>query len=358
MNSVYIHIPFCNNICAYCDFCKQFYNEELVNKYLNELEIEIKNNYKNELIKTIYIGGGTPSSLNINQLKKLFNIIKIFKVTNDLELTIECNPDVNKEKLDLFKINKVNRISIGIETINEKYYKLLNRYNNKKNIIDKINYIKSIGIDNINVDLMYALPNESIEDLDNDIKFIKSLNVPHISTYSLIIEEHTKLYIDKTKYIEDDIDSNMYDYIIKSLNDYNHYEISNFSKENYESKHNLTYWNNEHYYGFGVGASGYIDNIRYDNTRSITNYLNKNYRINEEILNNNDIIEYELILGLRKLKGININKFKNKYNLNLISICSSLIKKNKLINDGEYIKMNPDYLYIQNSILVELVGVL
>lgn len=358
MNSIYIHIPFCNTICSYCDFCKQFYNKELVDKYLDELKIEIKNNYKGELIKTIYVGGGTPSCLDMGELKKLFSIIELFKLDKNYELTIECNPDVNKEKIDLFKKNKVNRISIGVETINEKYYNLLNRFNDKDNIRNIINYIKSIGIDNINVDLMYALPNETINDLNDDLEFIKSLDVPHISTYSLIIEEHTKLYIDKTKYIDEDIDSNMYEFIINSLTDYNHYEISNFSKKGYESKHNLTYWDNEHYYGFGVGASGYIGNIRYDNTKSITNYLNKKYRINEEILNINDIIEYELILGFRKLEGINIDEFNKKYNLDLVKICSKLIEENKLINENNYIKMNPDYLYIQNSILVELVGVL
>lgn len=357
MNSVYIHIPFCNTICSYCDFCKQFYNELNVDKYLIELEQEIKKNYKGEVIKTIYIGGGTPSCLNIKQLNKLFEIIDIFN-KDLLEFTIECNVDVSFDKIKLFKKNGVNRISIGIETVNCNHLKTLNRFHSKVDIIEKINFIKKIGIDNINVDLMYALPNETLEDLKEDIDFLISLDVNHISTYSLIIEPHTKLYIDKVKYTSEDLDYEMYKLINETLisNDFIHYEISNYSKKGYESKHNLVYWNNEKYYGFGLGASGYIDDLRYDNTRSLTNYLSGKHKYNLDNLSLNDIIEYELILGFRKTKGININDFKSKYNLDLECICFNLIKEGKLIKDGEYIKINPLFIYVSNSILIEFVG--
>ena len=278
-SSVYIHIPFCNSICSYCDFCKLLYNENIVDKYLDSLEKEIKDNYKNEIINTLYIGGGTPSSLNIKELNKLFDIIKIFKINKKYEFTIEMNlSDINEEKLKLFKENGVNRISIGVESVNPKYFEFLNRKSNKNEVISKIELVKKY-FNNFNIDLMYAFPNEEIKEVIDDLSFIISMNPTHISIYSLIIEEHTKIFIDKITPIDEELESKMYYNIIKELkkNGYNHYEISNFAKEGFESVHNQVYWNNEHYYGFGLGASGYISNIRYTNTRSINKYLDGKY---------------------------------------------------------------------------------
>ena len=264
VRSCYIHIPFCSKICSYCDFCKVFYNEELVDKYLEELEIEINDSYQGEVLDTIYIGGGTPSSLNINQLNKLFGIISKLNKSKDIEFTIECNFDIDYEKIDLFKKFGINRISFGLESINKKVLKVLDREINKNRVIDIINYCHKVGINNINVDLIYAVKGQSINDLLEDINFIKSLDITHISTYSLILEEHTKLYIDGYKYIDDELDRDMYDLICRELKDFDHYEISNFSKnESYRSKHNMTYWKNLEYYGFGLGSSGYEGNIRY-----------------------------------------------------------------------------------------------
>ena len=358
MKSAYIHIPFCKTICSYCDFCKMFYNEDLVDKYLLELNNEINKNYKGETLKTIYIGGGTPSSLNIKQLNKLLNIIKIFKLEENYEFTAECNiENITKEKLELLYKNKVNRLSIGIQTFNEKYLKFLNRNHTKEEIKEKINIAKTIGFENINIDLMYAFPEETLEELESDINEFLKLDIPHISTYSLIIEPHTKLYIDKIKNIDEDLDRKMYDLICKKLNKYNHYEISNFGKTGYESIHNLTYWNNENYYGFGLGASGYINNIRYDNTKSINEYLKGNYIKNKEILSKNIEIENEFILGLRKIKGINIEKFNKKYdNIFKYDVVNRLLKENKLQKDEKNIFINNEYIYTSNNILIEFIG--
>ena len=187
--------------------------------------------------------------------------------------------------------------------------------------------------------------------------FLK-LDVTHISTYSLIIEEHTILYNKNIKNIDQDLDYKMYQLINKKLSNYNHYEISNFSKEGYESKHNLVYWNNIEYYGFGLGASSYINNTRYDNTRSINKYLEGNYISNKEQLDLKQKLEYEFILGFRKIKGINISDFYKKYNLNILDneVIKKLINENKLINDDENIYINPKYLYVENSILEEFVN--
>ncbi len=353
--SMYIHIPFCSHICSYCDFCKRFYNEKECSNYLDSLSKEIKDNYKGEKIKTIYIGGGTPSSLSINNLTKLFNILKDIELDNDYEFTIEVNPEnIDEEKLKLFKSNRVNRISIGIESTNDVFLKYLNRKHDFKMVKDIINLIKQYFI-NINVDLIYAIPNETINDLKNDLDNIIDLDINHVSTYSLIINENTVLGINKTNYIDNDLDREMYDYICNYLKEhhFNHYEISNFSKNGYESRHNLVYWHNENYYGFGLGASGYINNIRYDNTKSLSSYLKGNYLLNREELNKEDIMSYHLILGFRLIKGINKKVFYNKYNVELIDMYNikDLINKGYLIDDGENIKIKYDMIYVENKIL-------
>ena len=355
MKSVYIHIPFCNNICSYCDFPKVYYHKKWIDDYLNSLNKEIDLRYKGELIDTIYIGGGTPSSLELEELEKLFKIIKKIN-SNYKEFTIECNLDsLTKEKIDLFKKNNINRISIGIESFNESNLKFLNR---KLINLELIEYMKEIGINNINVDLIYALPNESKKTLIKDIDLILELDIPHISTYSLIIEPNTVLYNNNNKNIDDNLDLEMYNIICSKLKDYNHYEISNFAKERYESKHNLTYWNNEHYYGFGMGASGYIDNIRYTNTKSINKYIEGNYIYEEEKLSIKEIMENEMILGLRKLEGVNLSNFKKKYNKNVEEIfdIEKLLKEGKLIIENDHIKIPHEYLYVSNEILINFIG--
>lgn len=357
MKSIYIHIPFCNNICSYCDFAKVFYNEKYVLKYLESLEYEINNNYKNEIIETLYIGGGTPSSLSIKELNRLFNILKKIKLSDNYEFTIECNIDsLTKDKIDLFKSNKVNRLSIGIETFNKKYLSFLNR---KEFNLDILEYAKK-NFNNINIDLIYAIPNETLEELNKDIDEFLKLNINHISLYSLIIEPHTKLYIDNVKNIDEDLDYEMYKLIDKRLkeNGYIHYEISNYSKKGYESKHNLTYWDNKKYYGFGLGASGYIDNIRYTNTRNLDKYINHDYDRDITILDKNMEMENEMILGLRKLKGVNLKEFKEKFNIDIKEKFNidKLIKEEKLIIKDNYIFINPRYIYLSNDILINFIG--
>ena len=358
VKSAYIHIPFCNNICSYCDFCKLLYNKNFVKKYLDALEKEITNNYKNEILDTIYVGGGTPSSLSVSELNKLFSIIKIFKLSKDYEFTFEVNiEDITEEKLEILKENKVNRLSIGIESFNDKYLKYLGRNYTSVIIKEKVELAKKY-FDNINVDLMYALKNESLDELEEDIEKILKLDIKHISCYSLIIEKNTKLYIDNTKYISDDLDSDMYDLIDKKLeNKYHRYEVSNYSITSYESRHNLTYWKNNEYYGFGLGAAGYIDNIRYTNTRNLSKYISGSYERQEEVLTKEDKIKYEFILGLRLTSGINKDNFNKKYgiNINEIEIIKELINKGLLIDDKINIYVPKKYFYVLNDILVNFV---
>lgn len=356
LRSVYIHIPFCSNICSYCDFAKVLYNKKIIDKYLDCLEIEIKNNYKNEKIHTIYIGGGTPSSLSVDELKHLFNIIKIFNLNNSYEFTFECNiENIDREKLEFLYDNGVNRLSIGIQTFNKKYLKFLNRNHTKKEVFEKISLAKKIGFNNINIDLIYALKHQSLKELKEDIDMFLSLDINHISTYSLIIEPHTLLYINKEDNINEELDLEMYNLICETLkqNGFNHYEISNFAKDGYESKHNLTYWNNEQYYGFGLGASGYIKNIRYTNTRNLSKYLKCDLNRSIKKISFNEMVENEFILGFRKINGINIKKFRKKYKIDIlkIDIIKYLLNSNDLVIINDNIMINKDKLYIENDIL-------
>ena len=360
VHSVYIHIPFCDSICSYCDFCKFLKNDEWVKKYLDSLEMEIQEKYKNEEINTLYIGGGTPSSLNIRELEKLFSIIKKFKLSLEYEFTFECNiENINYNKLKFLYDHGVNRLSIGVETFNEKFLNFLNRHHKSEDVFKIIEEAKKIGFKNINIDLMYALPDETLEDLKNDLDNFLKLDINHLSIYSLIIEEHTKLYNMKINNIDEDLDLDMYNLIINTLskNGYKHYEISNFARDGYESKHNLVYWHNDHYYGFGLGASGYIDNIRYENTRSLNNYFKANYVIDEHVLSLDEVISNEFILGFRMMKGINKKEFFNKYKIDILTNESvkKLIKEDKIIDDNEYIFINPKYIYTSNNILVEFI---
>ena len=354
IKSVYIHIPFCKSICSYCDFCKFFYNKELTDKYIKALINEINTTYKDDILDTIYIGGGTPSSLNINQLDRLLSYINTtFKTSKDLEYTIECNVmDIEEDKLKLFKTYNINRISIGIESFNKEILTFLEREYNKEDIIEKINLVKKY-FENINIDLIYAVTNENINILKEDIESFIKLNIPHISCYSLIIEEHTKLKNKNINYISPDLDYEMYKLIEKTLEkyNYNHYEISNYSKDGYESKHNLCYWKNHKYYGFGLGSSGYIDNYRYTNTKNINKYFNGNYIAEKEIITKETDASNYAILGLRTKYGVNKEEFRNKIGVSFKEYFdTSDLKENK---DSFYIEK--DKWYIENSILIKFI---
>ena len=358
IKSVYIHIPFCKNICSYCDFCKNLYNENVVLNYLDALEKEINDNYKNDGIKTLYIGGGTPSSLSLMALTKLFNILKNINLCDSYEFTFECNyEDITEELLVLLNKNRVNRISIGLQSFNKKFEDILNRKINKDKMLEKINLTKRY-FDNINVDLMYGFNNETLEDLENDLNEFLKLDITHISSYSLILEENTKLFIKGYEESSEELESSMYYKILSTLkkHGYYHYELSNFSKNGFESKHNLTYWNNEEYYGFGAGASGFINGIRYDNTKSIPNYINGKTKINEEEISLIQSIKDEVMLNLRKTLGINKEKFKSKYNIDIYGAfdINSLVCEKLLIDSSENIFIPEDKLFVSNYVILKL----
>ena len=355
--AIYIHIPFCDSICTYCDFCKIYYNKKYVNKYLDALKKEIVDRYNGDVIDTIYIGGGTPTCLSDYELIKLLEIVKIFNIKDKIEFTIEGNIEsITESKLKIMKEYNVNRISIGVQSFDNKVIKLLGRKHNKIEVFDKIKLVKKY-FDNINIDLIYAAY-EDINILKEDIDTFLLLDIPHISTYSLIIENNTMLKINGYKNISEDIDYEMYKYIEKILeeNNYVHYEISNYAKNGFEAKHNLVYWNNEYYYGFGLGSTSFMNNVRMVNTKNLSKYLEGNYFGSSENEDINTRMENEIMLGLRKFTGVNLNNFKNKYDKDLEDVfdIDDLIRDDYLIREDNYLKINKKYMYISNEIIVRM----
>ena len=353
MRGVYIHIPFCKEICSYCDFCKLYKNDDLIEKYLEALEKEVEKYYMNDKVKTIYVGGGTPSCLNKKELEKLFTIIDKFKISKNAEITFECNiSDITLPLLKLISKKGVNRLSIGIESFNKKFLDIMHRsymdVNKKMKMVKK--YFK-----NVNADLIYGLNNETIDDLEEELDKILKLNLKHISIYSLILEKNTLLSINNYKEIDNDMSRTMYDIITKKLkeNGYIHYEISNFAKPNYYSRHNMIYWNNMEYYGFGLGASGFVNNKRYTITRSLNNYLNDFKRVEEYEVTEKENMENEMILGLRKTKGVSKSRFYHKYGKKIEDVFNV---KNLSFNKNNYY-IPEKYLYVSNSILEDFVDI-
>ena len=358
--AVYIHIPFCNSICSYCDFCKMFYKKSWVDNYLVALKNEIEDRYHKEEIRTLYIGGGTPSCLNNEQLEFLLKLATHLNISNLEEFTIECNlNDITEDFLKLITKYHVNRLSIGIESFNEEVLKKLNRHHTFDDAKNKINLCRKYNINNINLDLIYAINGQTLKDLKTDLKLFLKLKPEHISTYSLIIEDHTLLKINGEEPISDELDYNMYEYICKTLKNkaYDHYEISNFAKYGYKSKHNLTYWHNEEYYGFGLGACGYIDKVRNENTRSLTKYLNNEFVSDFTLVGQKTMMDNELMLGLRLTDGIDIKEFEEKYQKSIFDEydIKTLIKNNDLVKKKNHIYIHPDKLYIMNEILIKLI---
>ncbi len=357
----YIHIPFCKSICSYCDFCKMFYKKDWADKYLIALKDEIEDRYHNDPLRTIYIGGGTPSCLDSTQLEYLLKMVNHLNISSLEEFTIECNlNDITEEFLELITKYNVSRLSIGIESFNPYILKKLNRDHTFKDAEEKIKLCRKYNIKNINLDLIYAVSGTNLKDLKEDLKLFLKLKPNHISTYSLIIEDNTLLKINETESISDEEDYEMYEYICKTLKSkgFNHYEISNFALRGYESKHNLIYWHNEEYYGFGLGAASYIDKVRGQNHRNLTKYLNNDYGNDFTLIGKETQMDNEIMLGLRLIKGINIKKFQEKYNEDIYEvypIIKDLIKEKDLIKKKDNIFINPERLYIMNEILIKII---
>ncbi|ENH97522.1 coproporphyrinogen III oxidase [Gracilibacillus halophilus YIM-C55.5] len=329
ISSVYIHIPFCEKICHYCDFVKFFYDEKMADEYLDALHNEMATTIQQpkQKVQTIFVGGGTPTALNIQQLQRLVDMVDTyFDVSAADEYSFEANPgDLDQEKIKILKTAGVNRISMGVQDFDDQMLETLGRLHRVKDVYQNVNDLTKHGLTNISIDLMYSLPQQTLEGFNRTLDEALQFDLPHYSAYSLQIEPKTIFY---QRYMKgnltkppEEMEAKMYDSLKKAMNEYgvHQYEISNFAKPGYESKHNLTYWNNQYYYGFGAGAHGYLPGERIINIRPFPAYVNEAKHSGKPVLHREPItkkeeIEEELFLGLRKQKGVSLDSFQEKYN--------------------------------------------
>lgn len=349
--SLYIHIPFCAQKCLYCDFPSFARKDHLRKAYIEALNKEIislREKHNNLEINTIFIGGGTPSVLEADELECLLKEVVKLNMAKEVEYSMECNPgNLTEEKLEVMKKYGVNRISMGLQAKQDNLLKGLGRIHNYKTFKENFLLAKKVGFNNINVDLMFGLPNQSLNEWEETLREIISLEPAHISAYSLIIEEGTAFYNlyenDKLKLPTEEEERKMYHLAKKILeeNGFNQYEISNYAKEGKECRHNLAYWNMDNWIGVGSAAASYINGKRIKNISSVEEYINsikdKGEAV-EEIINNskNDNMEEFMFMGLRKINGIDENEFKNRFSMNINDVYGEIL--NKYIGEGLLIR--------------------
>lgn len=345
--NVYIHIPFCKSKCHYCSFIS-FPKLELKEDYLNALKQEIKHRYRGEKLNTLYFGGGTPSILEPNEFEEIINL---FNFNNNAEITTELNPEnITEEYLKNLKNTKINRLSFGSQTFNDKILKAIGRRHNAQDIEKAVKLAQQVGFDNISLDFIYGLPNQTIEDFTKDLLHACKLNIQHISLYGLKIDEECYFYKNPPKNLPDeDNQADMYLKAIETLSDFEHYEISNFCKKGFHSKHNLNYWENNNYYGFGCAAHGYENGIRYFNYTDLNKYINNPTTFeNSHKLSKQEQLEEEIFLGFRKMEGINITEIQNKFNIDFENKYKTTLEKYK----DYFEKTKNGYKLSNNGILI------
>ena len=360
INSLYIHIPFCNKICSYCSFSKMLYFPKIARKYICNLIVDLKKVKQNfNKFKTIYIGGGTPSSLSISLIENLLKYASTLLLKNG-EFTFEANLDsLTEEKLKILKKYGVNRLSIGIETSSNKYLSLMNReydfdINKKMELVKKY-------FTNFNLDLIYGLPNETLLEVKKDLEFILNFKPKHISIYALEVNPNSKFYIDGIKEEKDEILRKQYDFVVNFLkkNGYNRYEVSNFALKGYKSRHNINYWKDNEYVAIGTSSSGFIDNIRYVNSSSISDYIKGRRNKETEIITKTSDKTYYILTNLRLEEGFKLSDYKRKFNedfyLKKKEVIDDFVKHNVLIMDKDRIRVATDYIYVLDSIVVKLI---
>lgn len=358
--ALYIHIPFCINKCGYCDFLS-FSTKEITkdsrDKYVHYLKKEL-DEYKDFTFDTVYFGGGTPSLLSVEAIGEILEKVNI---AFNAEVTIEANPNtLTLEKLKGFYDLGINRISIGVQSFNPEKLKVLQRIHSREQAIDSYFLARKAGFKNISLDLIFATPKQTLSELREDLEMIKKLNPEHLSIYSLIWEEGTKfmelLKLDKLAPIENDLEASMYEEIIKFFkeNNYSHYEISNFSKEGYEGRHNSKYWKNMGYVGVGLGASGFLNGVRYRNYTNFSDYYKaldsgSSCHLDEEVVSEKDHLENQYILGLRLLKK-GISNIHPRYQERI----NKLLEDGYLKKEGENFLLTSKGLMFANDVFLEI----
>jgi putative oxygen-independent coproporphyrinogen III oxidase len=362
IKAAYLHIPFCEHICHYCDFNKVFLKGQPVEDYLKALDQEMKltlAKYPTNQLDTIFVGGGTPTSLNEQQLFTFCESInKNLPTSNDVEFTFEANPgDLSIEKLQILKDAGVNRISLGVQTFNEELLKKIGRVHKAKDVYQTIESAKRVGFENISIDLIFSLPSQTVDDFKESLTQAFSLDINHYSAYSLIIEPKTVFYnlLKKGKLPTpgEDIEAKMYEVLMDEMekHGFHQYEISNFSKPGFESKHNLTYWNNEYYYGFGAGAHSYVNGFRRSNSGPLKKYMDQVNSGLLPVLDDHQVtkpeqMEEEMFLGLRKTEGVSISHFIEKFDQDPLQLFKKEITE---LISKQWIEVKNDNIYLTKT---------
>ena len=355
--SCYVHIPFCASICSYCDFMRIKMNEDIYLAWKKQLISEIAS-YDIKELNTLYYGGGTPSLLDLNTFEEITQCFPRPKQ----EFTIECNPEsLNAKKLEFYARCGVNRISLGVQSFNDQLLKVCNRKHTGKQAMDVIQKIQASKISNFSIDLIFGLPGQTLEDVNRDLDIFFSFNIPHLSIYSLQIEENSVFGKQGILPCDEDLEADMFECIEKRLkeHDYIHYEISSFCLKGYESKHNMAYWQDLDFYGIGCGASGKINNIRYDNTSSLKSYLlngPQKHWIKEPLC---ERAMDAIMMALRTKKGLNIQDWNRRYSMDFKIRYASVLEKYDAYfqQEDSYVFLNEGGFEILNTILVDFMMV-
>ncbi len=370
---IYIHIPFCKSKCYYCDFVSYTDSCGQVENYIHEVSKEMKQyDFNNYDVTTIYIGGGTPSFIDEKYVTQLLEELKTKLKNNktkfeDIEITIEINPGtITKQKLEPYKKSGINRISMGLQSTNDALLKQIGRIHNYQEFLEAYQIVKEAGFKNINIDLMIGLPNQTIQDIKETLVELQTLNPNHVSVYSLIVEENTKM----EKWIvtgelhlpEEELERQMYWYVKNKLEQmgYSHYEISNFAKKGKESKHNWNCWEQKEYIGLGATAHSYLNGVRYANAAftEVGDWDFRDKKVHEKQRLEDKQKEY-MLLGLRKIEGVSIQKFKEKFVDNPIFLfreeIQKLVDQQLLIVDGNWIRLTNKGIDLANLVWEEFV---
>lgn len=372
IRGVYIHIPFCHQICNYCDFNKVYFKNQPVDEYIEVLGEEMRMAVERygkliESVETIFLGGGTPTALSAPQITRLLTLIKQYIPMHTVtEFTSEANPDeLTEDKLRALFEGGVNRLSLGVQSFDQGLLKKIGRTHSNEHVYDTIALAKKVGFTNISIDLMYGLPGQTMEQWKNSLQKAFELDLPHYSAYSLIVEPKTIFYIQYAKgrlhLPSEDLEAEMYDVLMKEMEraGLKQYEISNFAKPSFESIHNKIYWDNDEYVGFGAGAHGYVAGQRYSNHGPIKKYMEAIEAGELPIVHNHTVtqqerIEEQMFLGLRKVEGVPHSVFEQKFGETILSRYRTIVERNVaaglLENDDKGIRLTRKGRFLGNEV--------
>lgn len=378
IKSAYLHIPFCEHICHYCDFNKVFLQGQPVDEYLRmmkrEMEMQLAK-YPTTELDTVFVGGGTPTSLDEEQLSFLCEAINetLPFDAKQAEYTFEANPgDLSREKLEILFQAGVNRLSFGVQSFNDELLKRIGRTHRASEVYETIQLAQDVGFTNITIDLIYGLPGQTMEDFEDTLAKALALQLPHYSSYSLIVEPKTVFYNQMRKGTlnlpPQELEASMYERLMEEMERHgmHQYEISNFARPGFESKHNLTYWDNKEYYGIGAGAHGYTGGKRVANHGPVKKYITPLLKGELPVLDEHPVplyekMEEEMFLGLRKTKGVSLETFKSKFSVEMKEIFGESLeeqmKKGLLTIEDGFVSLTERGKLLGNEVFQSFLGV-